>query len=71
VTLRPLRTYRLTYIRTVVTIENTPTQLVIEAAGRTPCLARSKAFTALERQLVEHDYPRTGWKLISQTRKVM
>lgn len=66
-TLRPLRRYRHQYLRTLPPDPESPSELLIEAEGRTPCLARQKAFTLLERLLIEENYPRNGWRLLAQT----
>lgn len=70
--MRPLRRYRHRYVRQQVPEGDTALrELVIEANGHTPCRARARAFTELERWLVQQSLPRTGWRLLSQTQLVV
>jgi hypothetical protein len=56
---RPLRIYRLTFVRGA-------DKLDIVRSGVTPCRARAAAYVALERRLVDEHKPRDGWRLAAQ-----
>ncbi len=63
--MRPIRTYAFTFTYLLDDPE-TPPVMEFPMPGPTPCAARGKAWTELEKRLRQQNWPRTGWKLTAQ-----